>query len=628
MRGDILGSVGGSRPAWFLGEPVAGPVGEKSGLKTSLSQVAPIPGAPSVCARVCGPTPCACFSAALRLRRPKPTQTRHRGAAVLCDGPRQPPRGQAHTSSCKVIAGSFASDEDSVLVASGRWRNSSDAHSALMRVLSERRWYPKLMARPSLASVGRAQDHLRNPEGRVGHVTSQRGPEESLRFSERSGSSRRSECPFPEAFSPSPADYLPFLSFNNRPGIGTTVYDSDISELKMKLLKMKCVWALAKEDGMSGGGLQGQVAGEDLGGRDAAASLQPEPRAPPFQRGDYHIDVCINDYLDVFCPHYEDSVPEEKTERYVLYMVNFDGYSACDHTSKGFKRWECNRPHSPNGPLKFSEKFQLFTPFSLGFEFRPGREYFYIFRPSALAELRFPIRQTGGHHQITMDSARNLCLPGAHSPTRETYIHEDDSKKKEKIARWTLFIERERRLPEKEDGSNELRGAKVVEDFEEIAIGDGKNLSLRVGWNPRCPSIEVQPHQHLAQCDCSRGRKKIYKSNIQRVENIDRRLVKVLDFSTLVPVVIFSSAIPDNGRRSCLKLKVFVRPTNSCMKTIGVHDRVFDVNDKVENSLEPADDTVHESAEPSRGENAAQTPRIPSRLLAILLFLLAMLLTL
>uniref|UniRef100_A0A3B3WFJ9 EPH-related receptor tyrosine kinase ligand 7 n=1 Tax=Poecilia mexicana TaxID=48701 RepID=A0A3B3WFJ9_9TELE len=98
-----------------------------------------------------------------------------------------------------------------------------------------------------------------------------------------------------------------------------------------------------------------------------------------FHRGDYHIDVCINDYLDVYCPHYEDSVPEERTERYVLYMVNYDGYSTCDHTAKGFKRWECNRPHSPNGPLKFSEKFQLFTPFSLGFEFRPGREYYYIY---------------------------------------------------------------------------------------------------------------------------------------------------------------------------------------------------------------------------------------------------------
>uniref|UniRef100_A0A4W5QTW8 EPH-related receptor tyrosine kinase ligand 7 n=1 Tax=Hucho hucho TaxID=62062 RepID=A0A4W5QTW8_9TELE len=103
-----------------------------------------------------------------------------------------------------------------------------------------------------------------------------------------------------------------------------------------------------------------------------------------FHRGDYHIDVCINDYLDVFCPHYEDTVPEERTERYVLYMVNYDGYSTCDHTAKGFKRWECNRPHSPNGPLKFSEKFQLFTPFSLGFEFRPGREYYYI--SSTIAE--------------------------------------------------------------------------------------------------------------------------------------------------------------------------------------------------------------------------------------------------
>lgn len=97
-----------------------------------------------------------------------------------------------------------------------------------------------------------------------------------------------------------------------------------------------------------------------------------------FYRGDYHIDVCINDYLDVYCPHYSSPVSDEQAERYILYMVNYDGYSSCDHTAKGFKRWECNRPLSPNGPLKFSEKFQLFTPFSLGFEFRPGREYYYI----------------------------------------------------------------------------------------------------------------------------------------------------------------------------------------------------------------------------------------------------------
>ncbi|KAF6715096.1 Ephrin-A5b [Oryzias melastigma] len=104
-----------------------------------------------------------------------------------------------------------------------------------------------------------------------------------------------------------------------------------------------------------------------------------------FYRGDYHIDVCINDYLDVYCPHYPSPVSDDRAERYVLYMVNYDGYSSCDHTAKGFKRWECNRPLSPNGPLKFSEKFQLFTPFSLGFEFRPGREYYYI---SSVSDVR------------------------------------------------------------------------------------------------------------------------------------------------------------------------------------------------------------------------------------------------
>ncbi|KAL7885096.1 hypothetical protein AOLI_G00078660, partial [Acnodon oligacanthus] len=188
-----------------------------------------------------------------------------------------------------------------------------------------------------------------------------------------------------------------------------------------------------------------------------------------FHRGDYHIDVCINDYLDVYCPHYEDSVPEERTERYVLYMVNYDGYSTCDDTAKGFKRWECNRPHSPNGPLKFSEKFQLFTPFSLGFEFRPGREYYYI-----------------------------------------------------------------------------------------------------------------------------------------------------------------SSMVTETGRKGCLKLKVFVRPANSCVKIIGVHDRVFDVNDKVDNSLEPRDDTSHESAEPSRSDatNSGHGPPLLGPLMALLLLCASTLLTL
>uniref|UniRef100_A0A8B9NB74 Ephrin A2 n=6 Tax=Neoaves TaxID=3078114 RepID=A0A8B9NB74_9AVES len=96
-----------------------------------------------------------------------------------------------------------------------------------------------------------------------------------------------------------------------------------------------------------------------------------------FHRGDYTVEVSINDYLDIYCPHYEEPLPE-RMERYILYMVNYEGHASCDHRQRGFKRWECNRPDSPNGPLKFSEKFQLFTPFSLGFEFRPGHEYYYI----------------------------------------------------------------------------------------------------------------------------------------------------------------------------------------------------------------------------------------------------------
>lgn len=90
------------------------------------------------------------------------------------------------------------------------------------------------------------------------------------------------------------------------------------------------------------------------------------------------MEVSINDYLDIYCPHYEEAEPAVVMERYVLYMVNYDGYTSCSPRRRGFKRWECDRPQSAAGALRFSEKFQLFTPFSLGFEFRPGHEYYYI----------------------------------------------------------------------------------------------------------------------------------------------------------------------------------------------------------------------------------------------------------
>uniref|UniRef100_A0A8P4G6X1 Ephrin-A2a n=1 Tax=Dicentrarchus labrax TaxID=13489 RepID=A0A8P4G6X1_DICLA len=99
---------------------------------------------------------------------------------------------------------------------------------------------------------------------------------------------------------------------------------------------------------------------------------------PKFWHGEYRVAVNINDYLDIYCPYYEGPPSHGRMERYILFMVNHEGYTSCQHRMRGFKRWECNRPSGPDGPLRFSEKFQLFTPFSLGFEFRPGHEYYYI----------------------------------------------------------------------------------------------------------------------------------------------------------------------------------------------------------------------------------------------------------
>ncbi|XP_077620156.1 ephrin-A4 isoform X1 [Crocuta crocuta] len=64
-------------------------------------------------------------------------------------------------------------------------------------------------------------------------------------------------------------------------------------------------------------------------------------------------------------------------------MVDRPGYEACEAQAPGaFKRWECALPFAPFGPVRFSEKIQRFTPFSLGFEFLPGETYYYISVPT------------------------------------------------------------------------------------------------------------------------------------------------------------------------------------------------------------------------------------------------------
>ncbi|XP_026950700.1 ephrin-A1 isoform X3 [Sagmatias obliquidens] len=103
---------------------------------------------------------------------------------------------------------------------------------------------------------------------------------------------------------------------------------------------------------------------------------------PRFRNEDYTVHVQLNDYLDIICPHYEDeSVADAAMERYTLYLVEREQYQLCQPQSKDQVRWQCNQPSARHGPEKLSEKFQRFTPFTLGKEFKEGHSYYYISKP-------------------------------------------------------------------------------------------------------------------------------------------------------------------------------------------------------------------------------------------------------
>lgn len=103
---------------------------------------------------------------------------------------------------------------------------------------------------------------------------------------------------------------------------------------------------------------------------------------PNFLWDEYHVEVRINDYLDIICPHYaRGELPAQEAERYVLYMVEREDYDVCKPHSFDQLRWECSRPFAAHAPERFSEKFQRFTPFTLGKEFRQGESYYYISKP-------------------------------------------------------------------------------------------------------------------------------------------------------------------------------------------------------------------------------------------------------
>ncbi|XP_062256291.1 ephrin-A4 isoform X2 [Platichthys flesus] len=100
--------------------------------------------------------------------------------------------------------------------------------------------------------------------------------------------------------------------------------------------------------------------------------------------GDLSIQVNLNDYLDIICPHFpnKETLGPRQPETLALYLLGEATFQGCVETRGAIKRWECNTPFAPFGPVRFSEKIQRFTPFSLGFEFLPGHHYYYSSLPT------------------------------------------------------------------------------------------------------------------------------------------------------------------------------------------------------------------------------------------------------
>ncbi|XP_053183849.1 ephrin-A4 [Scomber japonicus] len=100
--------------------------------------------------------------------------------------------------------------------------------------------------------------------------------------------------------------------------------------------------------------------------------------------GGLSVQVNLNDYLDIYCPHYpsKGTLGSGQQETLALYLVKEATFKGCVETRGAIKRWECNTPNAPFGPVRFSEKIQRFTPFSLGFEFLPGHHYYYSSLPT------------------------------------------------------------------------------------------------------------------------------------------------------------------------------------------------------------------------------------------------------
>ncbi|XP_035309567.1 ephrin-B2-like [Cricetulus griseus] len=82
----------------------------------------------------------------------------------------------------------------------------------------------------------------------------------------------------------------------------------------------------------------------------------------------------IGDKLDIICPKV-DSKTVGQYEYYKLYMVDKDQADRCIIKKKNTPLLNCSRPHQD---VKFTIKFQEFSPNIWGLEFKKNKDYYII----------------------------------------------------------------------------------------------------------------------------------------------------------------------------------------------------------------------------------------------------------
>ncbi|OQR71314.1 ephrin-B1-like [Tropilaelaps mercedesae] len=83
------------------------------------------------------------------------------------------------------------------------------------------------------------------------------------------------------------------------------------------------------------------------------------------------------DQVNIVCPKHDPNVPEEETEKYIIYNVSKEEYETCQirDFSRARTIAQCNKPYQS---MYFTITFRSFTPQPGGLEFKPGQDYFFI----------------------------------------------------------------------------------------------------------------------------------------------------------------------------------------------------------------------------------------------------------